>query len=143
MNKQAKTNISSVSIWIRCIYMLLFALIIYVVVGLLALIVVFQFIITLIMSEPNNKLTLLADILTQYLFQCFRFEAFVSDAKPFPFDDLPEPEPTTRQVLNSEGNSSSIISSAPTKTPKGAAFGSESMSESAAADDGNSSGLDQ
>lgn len=90
MDEQIKKNLSSVSIWLRLAYMLFFAFVIYLAMGIFMVAVLVQFLIALITGKPNLKLAQFSDVLCQYISQCLRFECFVSDHKPFPFDDFPE-----------------------------------------------------
>lgn len=90
MDEQLKKNLSAASIWLRALYMILFAFVIYVAIGVLVFVVVLQFLVTLINGEANLKIARFADVLCQYLGQCFKFECFLTEEKPFPFDDFPQ-----------------------------------------------------
>lgn len=90
MDDKIKSNLRAGPIWIRLLYMILFAFVLYVALGVFAVVVLVQFVITLITGSSNSKLLSFSDVLGQYIFQCVQFESFVSESKPFPFDDFPE-----------------------------------------------------
>jgi len=71
----------------------------YVALGVFAVVVLVQFVITLITGSSNSKLLSFSDVLGQYIFQCVQFESFVSESKPFPFDDFPESSQALRKLF--------------------------------------------
>ncbi|WP_204378394.1 DUF4389 domain-containing protein [Agaribacterium haliotis] len=89
MDEQLKKNISAVHIWIRLVYMLLFAVVLYAAMAVFWVLVLVQFMFALIAGKPKLKLAQFADVLCQYINQCLRFVSFSSEEKPFPFSDLP------------------------------------------------------
>ncbi|MBU0744553.1 MAG: DUF4389 domain-containing protein, partial [Gammaproteobacteria bacterium] len=54
------------------------------------LIALFQFVVTLIYDQPNNKLLDFSKHLNAYLLQIVNFLTFNSESKPFPFSNFPE-----------------------------------------------------
>ena len=90
MDEEIKKNLSDASIWLRLVYMFLFSLVIYIGIGVFAIVTLVQFLIVLISGEKNTKLLRFSSVLNQYLGQCLQFEGFLSEEKPFPFDDLPD-----------------------------------------------------
>lgn len=111
MDNQLKTNLTSSEHWTRFVYMLLFALFLYIATILAAVLVVAQFIFALVTGAPNVRLHSFGFEVTQYINQVWLFLTYNSEEKAFPFSDWPssasvetvspateqavEPEPTT------------------------------------------------
>ncbi len=93
MSNGLKRNLASESIWIRLLYMLLFALVYQVVELLVLFSTVALFLFTLFSGRPNTNLREFGSSLSQYTYQIFRFLTFNSERRPYPFSDWPEPEP--------------------------------------------------
>ncbi|WP_428623579.1 DUF4389 domain-containing protein [Sedimenticola sp.] len=74
-------------IWIRGLYMLLFALIHTVAKGVAMAVAAIQFILVLINKEPNDPLRKFGQGLSTYLYDITQFLVFNTEHKPFPFDD--------------------------------------------------------
>jgi hypothetical protein len=91
MDQQLKSNLTSSKHWIRLVYMLLFAVFLYVASFVVGVLVMVQFIFALITGSDNRKLRELGSSVTLYIQQILLFLTFNSDAKPFPFADWPEP----------------------------------------------------
>lgn len=92
-NQQIKSNVTSSAHWVRLLFMILFALILYVASFVVGVLVLVQFLFALITGSDNQNLRQLGDSLTQYIGQTLRFLTYNSDDKPFPFADWPEPAP--------------------------------------------------
>lgn len=90
MDNDLKKNLKSGYIWLRLLYMLLFAIVLQVSIAVFWLVTLLQFIFSLITGKPNQKLAPFADSLSEFIAQILRFECFVSEEKPFPFADFPE-----------------------------------------------------
>lgn len=90
MDEQLKRNMSAGQTWTRLVFMIGFAIILYVTLALYAVFVVVQFLFVLFTGERNAKLIRFGDILCQYINHMLRFISYTSDEKPFPFSDLPE-----------------------------------------------------
>lgn len=89
MDPQLKSNLTSSKHWIRLLYMLLFALFLYVASFVVAIMVIVQFLFALITGSDNRKLRELGGSLTIYIKDALLFLTFNSEAKPFPFADWP------------------------------------------------------
>jgi|SRR5690554_245664 len=97
-----KTNLTSSSHWIRLLFMILFALILYVAGFVVAVLVLVQFLFALITGSDNTNLRQMGDSLTQYVAQTLSFLTYNSDDKPFPFADWPKPAPIAEVVVAEE-----------------------------------------
>lgn len=88
-----KDKLSNKDKWIRLVFMILFAIVIYCIAFVLIwLIAAFQFIYALFVSKPNQTLLPFANSLSQYIHQIVMFLTFVSEEKPFPFKPWPSVE---------------------------------------------------
>lgn len=81
---------------VRIVYSLLFAAIVGLLDTLMAVIVVFQLLFSLVTeSLPSARLQRFANALIAYYYQVFRYLTHNDSVIPFPFSDLPDPlEPT-------------------------------------------------
>lgn len=84
-----KEHVLSSSIWVRGIFMLMFAIVNYFVKILIGLIATIQFIIVLITGKPNDKLLHLGAALSTYCYQILKFLTFGVEHKPYPFAEWP------------------------------------------------------
>jgi len=89
MSDALKDNVKDSSVWLRLLYMLLFAAIYSVAEIVLSVVVVFQFLCVLITGEKNAKVLALGAQLSTYAYQVFSFLTYNSEALPFPFGDWP------------------------------------------------------
>ena len=102
MSDNNQTNLTNPDFWIRLLYMLLFCILATVARIVIIVIAVLQAILVLVTREANSNLQTLGDSIAQWTQQAYRFLAFASDEKPFPFQDwpvgqvdVPESEPDT------------------------------------------------
>ncbi len=93
MNNDVKHNIKEPSIWIRGLYMLLFAILYGLAEVVLFAVVIFQFILKLITGEVNERLLKLGQSLATYIYQIVQFLNFNSEEQPYPFNAWPKAEP--------------------------------------------------
>lgn len=74
----------------RILNSILYVFILHLVVSVLALVVLFQLVYSLItMGPPIARLTRFADRITRYGFEIFQYMTYNSEHSPFPFRDLP------------------------------------------------------
>ncbi len=95
MDEELKQNLQKKSTWMRALYMVLFAFIFGVVEIILSVVVVFQFIMSLLTGGTNEQLVKLGQSLGTYLYQITLFLTFNSDDYPYPFNAWPEGAPIT------------------------------------------------
>lgn len=92
MNDELKDNLKSKSIWLRGLFMLLFAVFYGVAEIVLVVVAVFQFGAALITGKANDNVKRFGNSVGQYFFQIVQFVTFNSEIKPFPFTSWPEPQ---------------------------------------------------
>lgn len=90
--EQIKTNLLSADHWIRLVFMVLFCLVLQVVSLVIGVVVVLQFLFSLISGRDNENLRAFGASLTEFVGQTLAFLTYNSDEKPFPFADWPSPE---------------------------------------------------
>ena len=90
-----KDNIKEPSIWMRGLYMLLFAIFYSLAEIVLFAVVIFQFILKLVTGETNERLLALGQSFATYIYQIIQFLNFNSEQKPYPFTVWPKGEPDT------------------------------------------------
>jgi len=90
MEQQTKTNLTNPDIWIRLIYMFLFAMMLMVARMVIWVVAVLQFLLVLVAGEDNVNLRNLGQGVAKWSYQALLFLTFNSDDKPFPFSDWPE-----------------------------------------------------
>ena len=102
MDENLKENVTSQGIWIRGLYMLLFALIYSIAEIVFTAVAVFQFLTALVTGRPNELLLNFGQSLSTYIYQTIQFFTFNSDEKPYPFAPWPEGLPVVKKKAPSE-----------------------------------------
>jgi hypothetical protein len=87
-----KQNVRNIDTWLRGLFIIVFAVIFYFLVGIIWLLVIFQFLTTVITGKLNNQLENFSGVLTDYALQILDYVTYQSDVKPFPFSPLPDQE---------------------------------------------------
>ncbi len=85
-----QSHVVNTQTWVRGLFMVLFAVIGYVVRLLVWALAALQFIVVIFRGEPHQKLLELGDSLSQFCYQIMLYLTFNSHDKPFPFGDWPE-----------------------------------------------------
>ncbi|GGY71085.1 hypothetical protein GCM10011613_14560 [Cellvibrio zantedeschiae] len=94
-NEQIKSNLTSSKHWLRLIFMLIFAAVLQVASIVMWILVIAQFIFSLITGVDNINLRRFGHSLSIYIFDTLKFLTYASEEKPFPFSDWPEPDKFT------------------------------------------------
>jgi hypothetical protein len=109
--EQIKANMLSTTFWIRMLFMVIFALVLWALWLAVIVICVVQTVIVLITGEINDQLQKLGAIAANYLSQIVSFMVFATEEKPFPFSPFPESgggkagdEPRTGTVMPTAGD---------------------------------------
>jgi len=92
MNDNIKKNIMDSNIWLRLIFMLLFAVILATARIVLLIVIIVQFLWVLFSGSRNNKLLAFSNQLATFIYQTYRYLSFNCDKRPFPFTDFPSAE---------------------------------------------------
>jgi hypothetical protein len=84
-------NLKQPSAWIRVIFMLAFAIVLYLIIAPVFLVLMAaQFLFVVISGESNTNLRFFGAVLGKYIHQILKFVSYNSEEKPFPFSDFPE-----------------------------------------------------
>jgi len=89
MDEEIKKKLSSTDTWSRGFFMLLFVIVLWSAKALVAGIVIFQFLTRLLAGAVNERLVGFSANLAQFISEIVLFVTYVSDEKPFPFNDWP------------------------------------------------------
>ena len=99
MEEELKQRLSSGDIWMRALYMILFAIAYSIAEFVITFRVIFQFLAILFTRHANEPLLKLGKSLSTYVWQVLQFQTFNSETKPFPFSAWPEEEVGDNQWL--------------------------------------------
>lgn len=93
-----KEKLSIKDKWIRLLFMVLFAIVVYfIAIPLVWLIGAFQFFYTLFTNTALKTLEPFSDGLSQYIHQIMSFIIYVTEQKPFPFSSWPGAKTLTKK----------------------------------------------
>ncbi len=109
MEQETKDNLSSRSTWMRVVYMILFAVIFYIVEFVIAVVAVVQFLSTLFTGKANRQLQALGQGVGAYVNEITVFLTYHTDDKPYPFAPWPKGAPGAKKAARAK----------PQRTPKG------------------------
>jgi Domain of unknown function (DUF4389) len=89
-NAQIKSNLTSSKHWLRLLFMLVFAAVLQVAGIIMWILVIAQFLFSLVTGEDNLQLRKFGHSLSMYIFATLKFLTYASEEKPFPFADWPQ-----------------------------------------------------
>ena len=89
-NEQIKSNLTSSKHWLRLLFMLVFAAVLQLASIVMWVLVIAQFIFSLITGDNNLQLRKFGHSLSIYIFDTLKFLTYASEEKPFPFADWPK-----------------------------------------------------
>ncbi|NWF36308.1 DUF4389 domain-containing protein [Mariprofundus sp. KV] len=92
MSDDLKENVMDTNIWLRLVFMLLFAVVFAATRVVLVAVIAIQFLWVLFTANRNEKLLSFASQLATFLYQIYRYLSFNTEKRPFPFDDFPSDE---------------------------------------------------
>jgi len=87
--KKLKSSLMVADRWIRLLFMVLFAVVNYLVQIVSWVIAVIQFIVTLVTGKPNQNLLSLAEGLSKFSLHILRYLMYATEEKPYPFSAWP------------------------------------------------------
>lgn len=88
-NEQLKSNLTSSKHWLRLVFMLLFAAVLQLASLVMWVLVIVQFLFSLITGTDNQHLRRFGHSLSTYIYDVLKFLCYSSEEKPFPFADWP------------------------------------------------------
>jgi len=104
-------NLRQPSAWVRIVFMLGFALVLYLLIApVILIIMIAQALFSVITGTANANLRYLGGAVAKYVFQILEFVSYNSEIKPFPFSDFPstnaDPGAESEQAESSPANDS-------------------------------------
>lgn len=93
MEETTRQRLVSSDIWIRALYMVLFAIAFGIARFIIGFLVVFQFFAVLFTGRANEPLLQFGKNLTVYIYEILEFQTFNTELHPFPFSPWPDEEP--------------------------------------------------
>lgn len=100
-NEQLKSNLSSSKHWLRLVFMLLFAALLQLASLVMWILVVVQFVFSLVTGEDNLHLRRFGHSLSTYIYDVLKFLCYSSEEKPFPFADWPAGvNPESKEIIS-------------------------------------------
>jgi hypothetical protein len=97
-NDQLKSNLLCSTHWIRLVFMALFILFLQIASSVMLVVVVVQFLFSLVTGNDNSSLRQFGSSLSKFIYQTLQFLTYNSESKSFPFADWPEAEPQQEQA---------------------------------------------
>ncbi|GLS25933.1 DUF4389 domain-containing protein [Marinibactrum halimedae] len=94
-----KHNLLSSKPWLRLIFMLLFLGILQIASIVISGVIALQFLFSLFTGKPSTTLTVFGGQLSQYIYQALAFLTYQSEQKPYPFDEWPEENVSSREKV--------------------------------------------
>ena len=95
MDPNVKENVKNVDTWMRGLFIIIFGVIFYFLIGIIWLLVIFQFVTKVITGNLNEQLEKFSSGLTQYALQILDYVTFQSETRPFPFSSFPGAKSST------------------------------------------------
>ena len=92
MDDEIKERLTRRSVWLRALYMVIFAIALGIVEFFIWILVIAQFLIVLFTGRANEQLLQFGNNLSAYVRQLLRFQTFNTETQPFPFSDWPDEE---------------------------------------------------
>ncbi len=111
-----KDNARNTDTWLRGLFILVFAVIFYFLVGLIWLLVIFQFVTKVITGELNGNLEQFSTKMTSYAMQILNYITFQSEERPFPFSPFPDGDANASPLLKVESGEKTETKSPEKKT---------------------------
>lgn len=90
MEEQMRQRLSSRDIWMRALYMVLFAIAYGIAETIIFFLVVVQFFVILLTRSANEPLLGFGKNLSMYVYQILQFQTFNTETHPFPFSNWPD-----------------------------------------------------
>lgn len=107
-------NLREPSAWIRIIFMVGFALVMYLVIAPIVLVLmIVQALFSVLTGEPNYNLRRFGGALGEYVLQILQFLTYNSHDKPFPFSDFPAMDDEVG--ADDDGDSKENVKTSPAK----------------------------
>lgn len=117
-NEELKSNLLSSRHWLRLVFMILFAALLQVAGIIMWVLVLLQFVFSLVTGQDNVNLRRFGFSLSTYIYQALQFLTYNSEEKPFPFADWPSENerPIVEEVVVEKPRARTRAQTAPKKS---------------------------
>jgi hypothetical protein len=102
MKEETRQNLVKSDIWMRMLYMLLFAIAYSIAEAVIIFLAIFQCVAVLITGHINEPLLRFGKNLSVFIFDILEFQTFNTELRPFPFSAWPDEEPSGAEWLDDE-----------------------------------------
>jgi hypothetical protein len=89
MQDAIKQRLTNKDLWLRALFMVLFAIAYSIAEIVITIVVVLQFFVVLFTSHANENLLALGNNLSTYVYRILQFETFNTEIRPYPFAPWP------------------------------------------------------
>ncbi len=93
MEESTRERLIRGDIWVRALYMVLFAIAFGLTRVIIVFVVIFQFLSVLFTGRANEPLLQFGKNLSVFIFEILEFQTFNTEQRPFPFSPWPDEEP--------------------------------------------------
>jgi hypothetical protein len=93
MDETIKRRLTNPDLWVRGMFMILFAIAYSIAELVVVMVVVVQFLVVLFAGRTNEDLQTFGNNLSIYVYQILQFETFNTETRPFPFSPWPDEAP--------------------------------------------------
>ena len=104
-----KENVKQQDSWLRLIFIIIYAVVLWATSIVLGLVVIFQFLTVLFTRQPQKNLLEFGGSLAEFVRQIVAYLTFNSEHKPFPFGDWPKggaaPKPAAKKKTTKKTDS--------------------------------------
>lgn len=108
MKEETRQNLVKSDIWMRMLYMLLFAIAYSIAEAVIIFLAIFQCVAVLITGHINEPLLRFGKNLSVFIFDILEFQTFNTELRPFPFSAWPDEEPSSEEWLDDEPTSDDV-----------------------------------
>ena len=117
MNDEVLDHVKDRNVWMRVLFMLLYAAVYYVAVIVLSAVIIAQFLFVVVTARKNERLLGLGAQLSAFIYQIITYLTYNTDERPYPFRDWPEAQ-MLRPAAAKVAASSSQAAAQPEQTAK-------------------------
>jgi len=117
MNDEVLDHVKDRNVWMRVLFMLLYAAVYYVAVIVLSAVIIAQFLFVVVTGRKNGRLLGLGAQLSAFIYQIITYLTYNTDERPYPFRDWPEAQ-MLRAAAAKAAASASQAAAQPEQTAK-------------------------
>lgn len=100
MKESTRERLVRSDIWVRALYMVLFAIAFGLARFIIVFLVIFQFVAVLVTGRANEPLLQFGKNLSVFVLEILEFQTFNTELRPFPFSPWPDEEPGGEEWLD-------------------------------------------